>query len=313
MVDALAKTQGQRVTPVKFGLGNFRDLILNDTVKETVNYAVNGSAVAFSTFTFLNGNFNIFSDLHKYFEPISEILTRIGTIVSGITGAVDTFKKKNLFSFLGYSAMAPIGLLTKGYNQWLARGVSSGLTNFVLINDRREKVDEDGEPVTDSDGNIQYMSGIFPSMMDSLKTTWSESIKMVKECFQKPARITKFSHATLITSLFQMVGPIPAWLGFDKVGAFIRNTAGISSFIAMLRDTPLKKDESLKSKSMINFKSPIVQCSLLRIGTSLFDLFKRFDFFSSRVNNSTDISLGMDRLASLLYSRGVFNIKKRQD
>ena len=324
MVAALAKMQGQligksvatlanRVTSDESYLANFQKIILNDTIKETVNYIVNGSAVAFSTFTFLNGNLNIFSNLHKYFEPISETLTRFGTVVSGFTGAIDTYKKKNLLSFLGYSAMVPIGLLTKGYNQWLARGISSGLTNFVLINDRREKVDESGEPITGSDGNIQYMSGVFPNMMDSLKTTCSEGIKMIKECFQKPARIIRFSHATLITSLFQMVGSIPAWLGFDKAGAFIRNASGISSFVAMLQDTSSNSKQSLKSKSIINFKSPIVQCSLLRIGTSLFDLFKRFDFFSSRVSNSTDISLGMDRLASLLYSRGVFNIKKRSN
>jgi len=129
---------------------------------------------------------------------------------------------------------------------------------------------------------------------------------MLKELYNKPEKIKKFTHATLMTSIFQILGPIIAVSGLWKVGSFIRNIAGIAGYGALM----LHKRKEGAPFWGINFKSPVVQCSLLRIGTSFFDQLKRFDYFSSRIKNLTDLSLCLDRLAGLKFTQGVFGIKK---
>ena len=286
---------------------NLRETLTSRKTKDLVNYVVNGSAAASGLLAFVNGNFSLSDSLHRFLEPLSEGLIRAGTATSGLLGAIDLWQKKNLFSFLGYSLMVPLGSLVKGYNLWLARGVSSGLTNFVLITDRRELVDSKGEAIKDKTGKVQYINGDFSEngWWGSVQVTAKESLMMLKEVYNKPSRIAKFSHAVLISSLLQIISPFISFLGLKNTGAGIRNVSGVGSFASMLFDK-----KSSNGKKGINLKSPIVQCGLLRIGTSIVDLMKRFDFISSRVNNLTDVSLALDRLASIRFATSVFDIKK---
>ncbi len=289
---------------------NLKEFLSTPKTKDKLNYLVNGGASLASTLTFLNGNLKLSEPLQKLLEPLSEYWLRAGTMVSGLLGAVDTWQKKNALSFIGYSLMMPIGFLLTGYDQWLARGVSSGLTNFVLITDRREVTDSNGEPVKDKDGNIQYLSGDFSDkgFAENIKSVFVESFKMIKEVINKPSRIFKFSHGTFITSTFQIIGPLIGLAGFKQIGAMVRNISGIGSFLSMTLD---KKNQPKDSpKFSLNLKSPIVQCNLLRIGTSILDVLKRFDYFSNNINNLTEMSLALDRTASILFSSGVFKIKK---
>lgn len=285
-----------------------KDLIFDDRTKAILNYACNGSASLFAFFTFLSANLHLFDSFQEHLDFLSEKLERLGNGLSGVIGAIDLWQKKNLLPFLGYVSMVPISAFISGYYNWLARGVSIGLNSFIFIVDRREVVDKDGEPVAGQNGKIKFLSGDFSEegWIDSLKTSAVESIKMLKELYNKPQRIRKFSHAALVASMFQIAGPLIFVSGLKSVGSTIRNIAGIAGYMALLLDRR-KKDNPFFG---INFKSPVVQCSLLRIGTAFFDLLKQFDYFSTRISNLTDISLALDRLAGLRFTKGIFDIKR---
>lgn len=286
----------------------FTEFIYDPKIKHTLNRTVNGTASAFAFLTFVNGNLHLVESIQEYLEPFSEKLERLGNALSGVIGGIDLWQKKNFPPFLGYTSMVPISLLFDSYNNWLLRGFSIGFNGFAFIIDRREVVDKDGEPVKDENGQIKHLSGDFSekSWLDSIKTSTKESYKMLREMCKRPERIKKFSHAILITSLVQIVSPFIAYFN-RKIGSTIRNISGAANYVGLLLDR-----RKIGGKFWgINFKSPVVQCSLLRIGTSIFDLMKHFDFFSNRINNLTDISLSLDRLAGLKFTRGIFEIKKK--
>ncbi|MBI3308647.1 MAG: hypothetical protein HYZ79_04675 [Candidatus Melainabacteria bacterium] len=287
---------------------SIKEIIFADKTKKILNYACNGSASAFGFFTFISANFHLLDPIQEHLDFISEKLERLGNGLSGIIGAIDLWQKKNFLPFIGYTSMVPISALISGYDNWLARGISIGLNSFIFIIDRREVVDKKGNPILDKSGKKKYLSGDFSDTgwIESIKTSCDESVKMIKELFDKPQRITTFSHAALLSSLFQMTGPIISASGLKSAGASIRNVAGITGYLALLLD---KRKEGGPFGG-INLKSPVVQCSLLRIGTAIFDMLKHFDFFSSRISNLTDISLALDRLAGLRFTKGIFDIKK---
>ena len=289
---------------------SFKEIIFDPKTKTILNYAANGSAAAFAFFTFLSANLNLFEKGQEYLDVISDKLERFGNACSGLIGGLDLWQKKNLLPFVGYISMVPISIFINGYNNWLARGLSIGLNSYAFIIDRREVVDEKGEPILDKNKKVQYLSGDFSDegWFESLKVSLIESGKLIKEIFQDPKKIKKFSHATVLTSITQMVGPIISILGLKQIGSVIRNIAGVAGYAALLLDR--RKPE--KPFFGINFQSSVVQCSILRIGTSFFDLLKRIDFFSERIKNLTDLSLALDRLAGLRFTKGIFDIKKKK-
>lgn len=291
-------------------LKTIKDTICADKTKAMLNYACNGSASLFGFLTFLSANLHLVSDtIQEKMDFVSEKLERLGNGLSGIIGGIDLAQKKNFFPFLGYISMVPISAFIGGYNNWLARGISIGLNSFAFIIDRREVVDGNGEPIIGINGKPILLSGDFSETgwLESIKTSFVEGGKMIKELFNKPARVFKFSHATLLTSLTQIAGPIINVLGLKSIGTGIRNIAGIAGYVALLLDRR-KPGAPLGG---INFGSPVVQCSLLRIGTAFFDQLKQFNFFSERIKNLTDISLALDRLAGLRFTKGIFDIKKQ--
>ena len=286
------------------------EFIKRDKTKEVINYAFNGSSIAASLFTFLNGNFHFLDSIQEKLEKFSEILARITFAQISAIVAIDLWEKKNPLSLLGYILSIPIAILSNGYNLWLASGITNGLCNFIVITDQREHVDKDGEPILDEAKNIQYVNGDFSKRgwKKAISTTFSESFKMLKEVIKKPEKIKKISHSVLIFSIIEIFSPMISFAGFEKVGSFLRNASNIAIETALL----LHKDSNEKSpnNSNINLKSPVAQSGLLWIGTSIVDFIKRYDFISERVNNLTHLSLGFDRAASILFTKGIFNVKK---
>lgn len=304
-------------SPNKSLFKSFMEALKKDKTKIILNNYSNGSSSLFSLLTFLNGNLNLFSTTQDTLETLSDSFSKLAVSTIGAIGAVDLWQKKNLFSFLGYASLIPISLISNSFNQWVARGFSSGLCGFVLMIDQREIVDDKGKPILDKDGKLQVINGDFQDRgwWNGVSTTIKESIKMLKEIFNKPSRIKKFSHAVLITSLLQMLGPLSGLFGFKKAEAAIRDFAAALGDLAFLLDKNIKnKCSKLTSQNSnflgINFKSPVVQSSILWIGTAVVDLLKRFNFISERVNNLTQLSLLFDRLASIRFTQGILNVKK---
>ena len=293
------------------------ETITSSKTKKFLNYFANGSSSVSSLITFLNGNFKWFDSIQEKLESLSEVVSKTALTTIGFVGSVDLWQKKNPVTFLGYALLVPISLLSKGYDSWVARGFSYGACNAVVVIDRREVVDDSGEPILDKNGKVQTLSGDFSDKgwWNGFTTTFKECGKMLKELYKKPSRISNFSHATLVASLFQMLGPIPGLFGYKTIEATIRDVSSALGDTALLLDKDSKNQDTSTQKqnklqSLINLKSPIVQSSLLWICTSVIDLLKRFDFISNNINNLTELSSFFDRTASIRFTQGVLHIKK---
>ncbi len=295
-------------------LSKLREILESDKTKKILNYVFNGSAACGCLIAFLNGNFYIIDVPPGTLEAVSETLTKAAVAETGLVGAVNFWQKRNVFSFVAYAMNLPISFLASGYNLWLARGFCSGLGNAAIIIDQREVVDEKGEPVLDENGNKIIIGGDFKNKgwLNGFKTTCNESIKMLKELLKKPSRIKNFSHAALFSSIFQMIAPIPGFFGFVTTEAVLRDASAVSVDASYLLHKNIKNNTNDKSNSeqKINLKSPVVQSSLLWIGTAVVDLFKRFSFISEGLSNLTHLSLFFDRTASIRYTQGIIDIKK---
>ena len=287
------------------------EILTSDKTKRIINTSANGTASLFSLLTFLNGNFNLLDSIQEKLEPFSEALSKIAFSTVHTIGALALWQKKNIFPFLGY-AMAPvIALFSSGYNLWVSTGLSGGLINFAVITDQREVVDENGNPILGKNGEVQIINGDFKERgwRNSLETTLKESFKMIKELFNDPYKITKFAHATFVSSSSLIIGSLLGLLGLKKTEAIIRNTASIASETAFLFHKDLNNKSAKDLQKTIDLKSPIVQSGILWIGTATLDLLKRFDFISEKISNLTHFSLAFDRAASIRFTQGILNIK----
>ncbi len=288
------------------------EIIKSDKTKKIINYAFNGSSTTFSLLTFLNGNFHFFDSIQERLEKFSEILAKVAFSKVSLIGAIDLWEKKNPFPFFGYALSVPLAFISSGYNLWLTSGIASGFCNFIVITDQREVVDEKGEPILDKDGNIQIINGDFGDRgwKNAFSTTFNECLKMTRELIEKPERIKKISHAALVSSVFQILGPVIGLSGFEKIGSFIRNAATIAVEGSMLLHKDIKNKSSKNNHDGINLKSPVAQSGLLWVGAAVIDFLKRFDFISEQIKNLTHLTLGLDRAASILFTKSLFDIKR---
>ncbi len=292
------------------------EFLKNDKIKEKINYIANGSSSVSNLLTFLNGNFHFLDSAQEKLETASEFLTKFAYAKISALGAMDLWGKKNLFPFLGYALSVPIGLFSSGYNLWVSNGITSGLINFLIIMDQREIVDSKGEPILDKNKNLKVVNGDFGNRgwTNSFTTTLNESTKIIKELLDKPSRIKKISHAAFVASIFQISTPIFGFLGLERIESFVRNasTAAVEGSMMLHKNIKNNSDSSssLDNKRIINLKSPVAQSGLLWVGTSIVDFLKRFDYFSEKINNLTQLSFFFDRAASIRFTHGLFEIKK---
>jgi len=322
LVRAFQKKQHAANTkPLQKAQRTFQEIISDKETKSVLNYLINGSAIAASFLTFANANLRGSDKLQESLNVLSEVLVRVGTVFSGLIGASDTYSKRNPIAFLGYAAMIGVGTFVRGIKQWLGRGISTALINAVYLIDRREVVDKNGNAEKDANGKIRYLSADFNTgknegwqdWVTGFKVTARESGKMLKELVQNPKRIIKFSHATLVTSIIQFIGPLIVPFGFIKTGSAIRNFGGITNYFAMLPDKKVNGNKKCPTNGNgeakgINLRSEIVQCSIARIFTSVIDFAKLFQPFENRFSNLTDLSLSLDRFAAIRYYTGMANM-----
>lgn len=272
------------------------------TPKEVIAYTANGSSSIINLLTFILGNFNPGNIFQEVFEKLSDAVSKLALTITGFVGTKDLWDKKNILPFFGYVTLIPITLLSTNYNTWVARGFSYGLCNFAVIIDRRNVLDKNGNII--ASGNFKKRG-----WKESFTIGLNESYKMILELFQKPSNIKNFTHATLITSLFQMVGFVPGLFGFKQTEATIRDISAVLGDLAMLLDDKKINKKENQNKIKIDLKSPIVQSAILWIGTSVVDLFKRFNFIADRINNLTELASFFDRTASIRFTQGVLDIK----
>ena len=295
--------------------GNIREFIKAKDGKKAINYATNGGAALVNACTFLNANFNFIDGIQEKLESISGIYSRIATGTQGLILSSDNWAVKNLIPTIGFAFEVPIAIFSSPYDLWLYRGLSQGAGQLLTVLDRREAVDETGEPIV-KDGNITLHGSDFRErggFIKSFTTFCNEVPKLIKEVIEKPSRITKISHSLFIISIFQIIGGVTAMAGFKNIGAPIRNIAGIVvdwSFLTDIKPEEVKPRingmkivsvENQKKKG-IDFSSLVVWGGMTWITAAVVDQLKRIPGVEDKIAGLTNLVMTSDRGASTFFT-----------
>lgn len=283
--------------------------LVSDTMKTNINIAFNGVAAFSNLLTTINGNFTHIDFIQDNLERLSSFLSKCATAVQGLLNATLAIEKKNAVASLGGLLELPIAFFTSGFNLFLARGLSAGLNHFDSIISRTIKTTKGGNPVKDEKGNIQHYDNFKEEgWIEGLKIILRHIPKLTKELYEKPLeREGLFPRSFYLCSSFMILGSLIAFSGLTKLGAAVRHTFGGLAGAALATD--MKKDTNLKQKLQAHGDKPkglsnYAISGVLWVLAAIPDLFKHFDFFSSKVNNGTELALCLDRLAGLFFIFG---------
>ena len=259
--------------------------------KKPINTWVQAIGSAVNISVFLNGIFGFFNIDEEMAEKVGNFFYRIGTATRGFTGVADCIKKNNIIPACGNALEMPIALLTSGYSLWLARGISQAIRQTQGFIKRRgmKVVNSSGETITlskeDGDDFTKYGIKIF----DGFKSTLRELGLAIKETFTNPfEKGNLFSRSLLMTSVGQFVGPILAFFGYEKTGAFVRDSSGV------VVDGVYASDKAY------------LPCAISWIITAICDFGKRFDAISSKFKHLTQLSSAGDLIAGICESYANF-------
>lgn len=264
--------------------------------KTEINTCANVFGAVTNLFAFFEGNFRLFNfDIEKL-ETISNFAAKCATSIRGFVGGLDCLNKNNLLPMLGFFGELPVAFFASGFNLWLIRGIPQGINQFQGIIKRRGITTEiNGKKVTLSqkDGDDFKKYGIGP--FEGLKISFIEFGKIIKELFKTPLKgDQRMPHAVFICSMFQILGPILYLSGLKTFGAWMRDTFGAAVDLGYILDKK-KSDEP-----------SYMPAGSAWVGSAVVDFLKRLDYFSSRVNNSTQLSLFFDGIAGAFYGPANF-------
>ena len=291
---------------------SLRKPLISDNIKTNLNYGFNGAAAAINLVTCLNGNFSIFESLQENLEWGSSSIAKLATGSQGLINSIIAFEKKNIIAFTGGALEIPIAIFTSGYNLFLARGLSAGLNHFDSIISRTKKLDSENNIIKDSTGNEQYYDSFYnEGWAEGFKTIFRHIPKLTKELHEKPfQRDGLFARSFYMCSCFMIAGSLIAFTGLDKIGSTIRHSFGGLAGVALATDQKtLVNEQSQKEKQ--NGTSDYAMSGILWVLAAIPDIVKRFDFFSSRFNNLTELALCLDRAAGIFFIRGNQRINEK--
>lgn len=287
--------------------------IISDVVKTRINYGFNGTAAAINLLTTINGNFPLIETLQEKMEWLSAIVSKSATVAQGLVNATIAIEKKNAIALIGGLLELPIAFFISGFNLFLARGVSAGLNHFDSIITRTIK--------RDKDGNIIKIIGKEQHYDDFKQEGWAEGFKiicknipsLIKELYPKPFKSSElFPRSFLLCSLFMILGPIISLAGnfipgLYKLGATIRHIFGGLAGAALATDMKTNTNIKQENESPDNKAKGLsfyAMSGIIWVLAAIPDVLKHFEFFSSRVNNGTDLALMLDRLAGSCFIFG---------
>ncbi len=326
VIDHINNPEGQNSSPTKAqkagnttnenqALSENKTLQFLKKYNNEINYAVNGGSSALNLLTFINGNFPFAEPIQEGLETISKFYTKCATGTQGFLTAIENYNRENLLPFIGNILEIPIAIFSSGYNLWLSRGVSQGLSQFQRIFEKRPLRDKEGNPICG-----EFLTRDFSKSRDGSKLGWiggltavcKEIPKILKELFKDPLnKIKDSTHLMFFFSLWQIVGALTGFTGLDKLGAGIRNIGGAAVDVALMQDKNIttQSDPVSKLNSNKKTKTDYAISGSIWIGAEIVDFFKRFDFFSNMTNNLTNLSLFFDRLAATFMTKG--NLAKK--
>lgn len=275
------------------------------TPLQVINFAVNLSASITNFLTFFNGNFNFSEAHHEKLETISTFLAKCGTGIQGFTNAISNFRLVNLLAAVGSAMEIPVAIFANGYNLWLSRGIAQGLSQYNAVMSRTPKLDNDQKQLLIGSEPQKYKhfkeEGFFGGAWITLKESWKQLKELPSKFADKKGRCPGFIN---LFSLFMIGGSLISFAGLYKIGAFIRDFGGGAVDCAFMIDP----EREGKTKTVSSNGNPekggvsyLLLSGVIWIGAAIVDFLKRFDFFSKKVNNFTQLSLAFDRGASIPY------------
>ena len=100
-----------------------------------------------------------------------------------------------------------------------------------------------------------------------------------------------------------ILGSLIAFTGLDKLGSTVRHTFGGLAGVALATDQKTLVNE-INQKGGQNGISNYAMSGILWVLAAIPDVVKRFDFFSNKFNNLTELALSLDRAAGIFFIRG---------
>lgn len=283
------------------------------THNNKINYLINGGASLLNLITFLNGNFPFLESFQESLDTISKYYSKLATGTQGFLMALENLHRKNLLPLIGNILEIPVAVLSSGYNLWLSRGIAQGLSQFQRIFEKRPIRDKEGKPIpgefltrnfSKSGSNIGWLGGFKASLL--------EIPKILGELFSDPKnKFHDSTHLMFFFSLWQICGALISFTGLDKLGSGIRNIGGAAVDISLMLDKDFRTQSDPKTNNNEKSTTDYAISGGVWIGSEIVDFFKRFDFFSSKAENLTNLSLFFDRLAATFMTRGNLAAKNK--
>ncbi|GEM_PF-4212334 len=283
---------------------------LSDRFKTNVNLTFNGIASAANLLTTLNGNLFAGNSLQEGLETTSAFCSKTATAVQGLLNGIIAFEKKNLLAMIGGLLELPIAFSVKGFNLFLARGISAGLNQFDSIISRTIKQGKDGKFIEIAGKKQHYDSFKKEGWIEGLKIIGKNFPRLIKELYPNPFKSSElFPRTFLLCSIFMILGPIISLAGnfvpgLYKLGATVRHVFGGLAAVSLTTDkktnTNIKQQKEGKAKGISKYAASGIFWVLAAIP----DVLKHYDFFSDRIKNGTELALCFDRLGGFFFIRG---------
>lgn len=263
--------------------------------KRVINNSILSIGTATNGLIFLNGNFNFFDINNETVEKAGNFFARLGTFTRGFTGSLDCYFKNNLIPWIGNVLELPIAVSTSGEKLWLARGIAQSIRQVQgLIKNRfiEEVILPDNRKVRLKTDNFKK-HGI--SMIDGAIYSLKEIGKVFKEFCRNPLeKKNLFSNTLMSCSVLQFAGPIVAFSGLYKLGAFLRDIGGVLVDVAYMI-APKKPG-----------KSSYFPAGLCWIVSAASDYGKLWDPINDVIKNLTQLSNTGDPVAAMFESNANF-------
>lgn len=286
--------------------------LISKGLNRKINLGFNGVAAGINLVTTIAGNIAPGNSIQEHLEKGSSFISKCATVVQGLLNADTAIGKKNIIATIGGLLELPIAIFVKGFNLFLARGISAGLNHFDSIIIRTKKRDKDGKIIKIAEEEQYYDDFKKEGWVEGFKITCKNIPRLIKELYPNPFKESElFPRSFFICSAFMIIGSSVAFSGLTKLGATIRHVFGGLAGVALATDkitnTNLKSASQTKGAKETTKQKGIsryAMSGIIWILAAIPDVLKHFDFFSSKINNWTELALCLDRLASIFYTDG---------
>lgn len=284
--------------------------LISKELSRKINLGFNGVAAGINLVTTVAGNIAPGNSIQEYLEKGSSFISKCATVVQGLLNADTAIGKKNIIAAIGGLLELPIAIFVKGFNLFLARGISAGLNQSDSIITRTKKLDKSGKVIEIAGEEQHYDDFRKEGWIEGFKIICKNFPRLIKELYPNPFKKSElFPRSFLLCSIFMILGPIISFLGnfipgLYKFGATVRHLFGGLAAVALATDKKTNTNKKQEKEGKAQGISKYAVSGIFWVLAAIPDVLKHFSFFSDRIKNGTEIALCFDRLGGLFYTKG---------